>query len=484
MNCRWLCVLLLSLLSCKISAQDFSNKGKDFWVGYGYHQIMVASSNPNVQDMVLYFTSDVNANVKVEIPAVGYVKTYTVTANNVTESQPIPKSGAQDARLLTEGIYNTGIHITSDKPIVTYAHIYNQSQSGATLLFPTNTLGQDYYSLNFTQRSNEVDCNSYAFVVATEDSTAVEITPSANSLTHNAGVPFIVTLNKGQIYNLMGELINNTIRPYTGVDLTGTRIRSVSTTSTGCKKIAVFSGSGRMSIFCGSTSTSSDNIIQQVFPRSAWGKKYLTAPTKNLPNNFFRIAVGDPTTVVKINGAVAAGLINNFYYEFSSATPNTIEADKPVMVAQYITSTNQQSGGPNCNNSFNNDGDPEMIILSPIEQTIDKITLNSTSHYNITSQYINVIIKSSAVSSFRLDGAAVSTFAAHPKDAAYSYAQLTVNAGTHSLKADSGFNAIAYGYGQYESYGYNAGTNIKDLYQFLTLQNPFQHSGIRSLEFT
>jgi gliding motility-associated-like protein len=266
----------------------------------------------------------------------------------------------------------------------------------------------------------------------------------------------------------------NEVNGYNGVDLTGTRIRSVSTGASGCKKIAVFSGSGRVSISCDNSITTSDNLIQQAFPKSAWGRKFLTVPTSKLPNNYYRVAVNDPSTVVTINGVKATNLINQFYYEFMSNTPVSIVADKPIMVAQYITSTNISNAIPTCGNSFNANGDPEMIYLSPVEQTIDKITLNSTSHHNITTHYINVVIKSSAISSFTLDGvSSPAAFATHPRDAAYSYAVFTVTKGNHTLKADSGFNAIAYGYGPTESYGYNAGTNIKDLYQYLSIQNKY-----------
>ncbi|MEI5604663.1 hypothetical protein, partial [Streptomyces brasiliscabiei] len=77
------------------------------------------------QDMILYFTSDQNANVTVDIPGINYTRTYTVAANQVTVTDPIPKSGGQDARITDAGTFNTGIHITSDKSIVAYAHIYN-----------------------------------------------------------------------------------------------------------------------------------------------------------------------------------------------------------------------------------------------------------------------------------------------------------------------------------------------------------------------
>ena len=171
------------MLSGATYAQDYSNKGTDFWLGYGYHVAMAGNNtNGGSQDMVLYFTSDKNANVTVEIPAVGYSATFTVTANQTTVSTPLPKSGAQDARINSIGLLKRGIHITSDEPIVAYTHIYSQSVSGATLLFPTNTLGKEYYSVNFTQQSNQNNSNSFFFVVATEDNTTIEITPSADNL--------------------------------------------------------------------------------------------------------------------------------------------------------------------------------------------------------------------------------------------------------------------------------------------------------------
>src|SRR5215210_6993223 len=273
----------------------------------------------------------------------------------------------------------------------------------------------------------------------------VEIVPSANTLSHAAGQSFTVSLNKGQIYNLMGTTTGND-----GVDLSGTRIRSINTGSTGCKKIAVFSGSGRCSIACDySNFPSSDNLFQQAFPKTAWGKKYFTVPTSTLTNNYFRIAVSDPSTVVTIDGVQATNLVNDFYYEITANTPKSIVSDKPVLVSQYITSTDA------CGNSSNNNGDPEMIYLSPIEQTIDKITLNSTSHaaINPNYHYINVVMKTSGVSSFKLDGLNIaSNFVPLAGDPTYSYVQRKTTAGIHTLEADSGFNAIAYGYGSAESY--------------------------------
>ena len=450
-------------------AQDFSNKGKDFWVAYGYHQAM-SPGGGNGQQMVLYFAADQAAVVNVSIPSTGYFQSYNVPANSVVTSNPIPKAGAQDARLTAASNFpeNKGIHITSDKPIVAYAHIYNQSVSGATILFPTATLGKEYYSVNYTNISNTPSSHCWFYVIAADaGSTTVEITPSApTTLGHPAGVPFTVTLTQGQVYNVMGTVSGNT-----GVDLTGSTIRSINTGG-GCKRIGVFSGSGRISITCTGGSSSSDNYMVQAFPKSAWGKRYLTATSGgNQQNNIYRICVSNPATVVTLNGApIGLPLQGGFYYEIAASnTPKLIEADQPIMVAQYLTSRGACGNG-------NGNGDPEVIYLSPVEQNINKVLWNATPNFSILEHYFNAVVPNggTGISSFRLDGnpLPLGSFITHPQDPNYSYVKFSVGAGPHTILSDSGFNAIAYGYGDAESYGYNAGTNIKDIYQYISVQNP------------
>jgi len=468
------CFVALSivLFSVSVKAQDFSNRGTDFWVGYGLHCRMFDGTKAGgTQDMVLYFATEEVTNVTVSIPSLGYTQTFSnIPADAIFKTPPLPKTGPQDARLIEEGISNKGIHIVSDKPIVAYTHIYNENVSGATLLFPTSTLGKEYYSINFEQHSNEGYSNCFFYAVAVDPgTTTIEVTPSANTQNMIAGQSYIFTLSQGQVFNALGKLNGND-----GVDLTGSKIRSISTGSDACKRIAVFSGSGKINIRCplGTNNSSADNYMVQAFPKNAWGKYYLTVPTSQMPANFFRIAVLDPATVVKVNGTVLSGLINNFYYQVGqTSVPNVIEADKPIMVAQYITSANQ------CGNTgLNQDGDPEVIYLSPVEQNIGRVIINSTSNYAITKHYLNVVIPNggTALSSFRIDGQPPnSSFKVHPQNSSYSYLVEQLTAGPHIVQSDSGFNAIAYGYGNAESYGYNAGANVKDLYQFVSVHNKY-----------
>jgi len=275
-------IFLLSTLVIILSgnesfAQDFSNKGKEFWLAYCYHVGMNGGGSP---EMTLYITSDVNTNYKVEIYSGPTISSGTISAGQVI-SVIIPTTYF----INDEGSF-TGktIHVTADKPVVVYSYITRSAASGATLCLPTNVLGKEYYSMNFTQVSNENLSNSYFTIVAVEDNTAVEITPSAN--TKNgwlANTTYTVNLNKGEIYQVLGTTNN-----LTGVDLTGSKIKSVASGASGCKRIAVFSGSGKISIGC-TNAGSSDNLYQQLYPIVSWGKKYLTVPSYNRVTNYYRI---------------------------------------------------------------------------------------------------------------------------------------------------------------------------------------------------
>jgi len=442
-------------------SQDFSNKGKEFWISYSYH---VGMSQGGFPTMTLYITSDVNTNYTVEVYGGAAIQTGTITGGQVV-SVVIPTANF----INNEGKF-TGktIRVLTDKNSVVYSYITRSAISGATICLPTPVLGKEYYSANFTQISNEANSNSYFTIIAVEDNTTVEITPSA--VTKNgwpANVLQTVTLNKGEIYQVMGTATGST-----GTDLTGSYIRSVASGTGGCKRIAVFSGSGKISIGCASPGTS-DNLYQQLYPTGSWGLKYLTVPSYNRPNNYFRIIRKSATTKVYLNGTLIPGasFINGVYYEFLNSIPNQITADEPICVAQYFTTAGCAGNG--------SPYDPDMIILNPVEQNINDVTLVSSNLVAANPQHhLHVIMRNggTGISSFKLDGAIIpaASWITHPGDPGYSYLYLAnVTQGYHTLTSDSGFNALAYGYANAESYGYSAGANVKDLYQFVSILNPY-----------
>jgi gliding motility-associated-like protein len=519
-----------------------TNLGTDFWTGFGYQEKMDQRAGNSAEAKLSIYVSVPSgsqaATVNVELPGVagatGFPKqNLSVAAGTVIEIKDFPTgdaanefnpSGRPDSRLYATGFTNRGIHVysTNGVPISVWMHSYTQNNSAAgAMLFPTNTWNNAYTVQAYGGYSNSSNPASFFFVIANENNTPIWFTPandivdsSAASIFNDGHTTSMVkykkgikygpfTLNAGQIFNAMGFIQGSGTGVSSsnafGLDLSG------STVETTCdKKIAVFGGNGRCLINAtGCTANSgSDHMIQQMFPKVAWGTKYITVPTKTMEHNLFRINVSDPTTNVWINNPThttpAVGLINNLYYQFQTGVAALIESDKPINVTQLIVAGQcaTQLGDKGV-------GDPEMIILSPVQQAINNATVysagikNSGATYN--GHYINVVIRKGGISSFRLDGAAVAdtginqatanagtiyngsgtipianAFVKLPYDTNYYTAKFKVAPlAAHRISSDSIFNAIAYGLGDGESYGYSAGTNIKDLSKPLLIDNPY-----------
>jgi FOG: PKD repeat len=483
---RIVTIMVLVLFSYLYSAgQNLSNRGKEFWVSYPYHWYYENGgdcSGPgckNSQEMVLYLSAEEDATVTVTCYANATTRTfvYNVPAGTVQVSDYIPKAGTFDSRLYDlpvsfggnggEGLYTKGIHITSTTPIVVYAHYIGSATSGGAMLFPVEAYGYTYTTIN--NRQSYSNAYTYFYVMASHDNTVVEITPSVLTRTNKpAGVPFTITLNTKESYQIIANSLSG--------DLTGSTIRSVANADGECHPIAVFAGSSRTSLGCGNLGSGGDFIMQQCFPSQAWGKRYLTAPTSNSSSassfmeNIYRILVKDPATKVYRNGVQLnpASLINNTYYEYFSQTADYIEADKPVMVAQYMSS----SGGSCANTS--GDGDPEMIYISPIEQAIKRIGFYRNTDESINSNYLTLIIPDSGLNSLTIDGvASFSHTYPHPNLPGYTVVVRRWPSAKAQciVESDSAFTAITYGLGPVESYGYNAGTLINNLNVIGALHN-------------
>jgi len=468
-------LLFAAVLCCGFISYAQSNKGTEFWTAYMDH-VNGAGGNDGSQ-MSLYVVSTVNTSGTVSVNDNSFAPiTFNLVANQPQEIA-IPKE-AFLGESNNDAPINKGIHIVSAQPIAAYAHIYRSSVSGATLLLPVNSLGKEYFSINYTQVSNSLvsgneNKNSYSLfnIVATEDNTTIEITPKAALLSgQQANSTFTIQLNKGQVY----QGLSNT-------DLTGTLIRSIASGTELCKKIAVFSGSSKIGIGCnGNASTgiinaTSDNLFQQVYPTVTWGKNYYAVPLKGRDYDIFRVVYSDFSAQVKVNGSTVSP--SNGYYEFSSQEPVVVTSDKPVQLVQYTVSQGEGLGCPT-RPVANDVGDPEMIFLPPIEQGLKQVTLFSTSKSGINSdkQFINVILPASAVSSFKIDGSSYPGFIAMPQDLNYVYAQINVSPGSHNISAAKPFTAIAYGFGSRESYGYAAGTNLQNLNEYIDLKENFSSS--------
>jgi gliding motility-associated-like protein len=503
MKLKALLILLISTLSYfGAHAQDKSNRGKEFWLAYGFDYSFFNESPVNNQELAIYISTIQAATVTVSISNTGYTQTLNIPANTADASILIPKSGPNDARTLTDGLQNRGIHIVSDVAVAVYAHVYSTMVSGATMLMPVETNGYLYYSINYTQATsnsplpiinpttaNGPDWYSWFYVIASEDNTRIEITPS--DTTKNGWLPgltYTVNLNKGESYHVFGKLNSASNENWAASkDMTGSKLVSVLGGDGTCHPVAVFSGSGGIRLCRGD---GGEFVHQQVFPAQAWGTRYLTYHTINNTNtdilqtnrNYYRICVGDPTTIVKKNGVVMTGLVKNFFYEYMDSTGGDyIEADKPILVAQYTPNKNQCWNFPVTTPAPPSYGDPEMFYLSPIEQGQKSVLFYASRKSSIDYVYTNIILPTIAVASLKVDGNSLpaNQIIPHPNFPLYSVAlaRFTGAAAQHTIESDSAFNATVYGLGNYESYGYNVGTLINNLNFYGGVRNTFSTTG-------
>ncbi|MEP6673745.1 MAG: PKD domain-containing protein [Ferruginibacter sp.] len=485
------------LFTLFLQGQDKSNRGKEFWLAYGFDYSFFNESPVNFQELALYISTVQPATVTVTVTNTGYSQTLTIPANTVDASILIPKSGPNDARTLTDGLQNRGIHIVSDVPVAVYAHVYSTQVSGATMLMPVETYGYLYHSINYLQStsgstlpsvspttSNGADWYSWFYAIASEDNTRLQITPS--DTTKNGWLPgqtYTVNLNKGESYHVFGKLVGGSNQAWAASkDMTGSKVVSVTGADGNCHPVALFSGSGGIRICRGD---GGEFMHQQAFPAQAWGTRYLTYHTINNTNtdilqsnrSYYRICVEDPTTVVKKDGVVMTGLIKNFYYEYSDSTGgNYIEADKPVVVAQYMVNKNQ------CwDLNVNGYGDPEMFYLSPIEQGQKSVLFYTSRKSGIDYVYTNIYLPTAAVNSLKVDGVSLpaNQIITHPTFPSYSVAlaRFLGPAAQHTITCDSAINATVYGLGFFESYGYNVGTRINNLNYYSGIGNVNNNTG-------
>jgi gliding motility-associated-like protein len=487
MRISFLIHLLLLVLPLSGWGQNLSNRGKEFWLGYGFNYKFQNELPVNDQELGIYISTEQAATVVVSINGTTWTRTLNIPPNTVDASILIPKSGPNDARVLADGFSNKGIHIVSDVPVAAYAHQYGPMVSGATMLMPVETYGFSYYSINYYQdrsQSNPPEWYSWFFVIASEDNTRIRITPSDTTKAGwLPGQTYTVDLNKGEMFHVFGKggPFGSFQPEYCSKDMTGSKIVSVPGSDGVCHPVGVFSGSGGLRLCRGD---GGEFIHQQVFPSQAWGTRYLTYHTINntatnileTNRNYYRVCVQDPTTIVKRNGTVLTGLIKNFFYEFMDSTGGDyIESDKPILVSQYTPNKNQCWNFPTSSPAPPSYGDPEMFYISPIEQGQKAVRFYVSRKSAIDYVYTNIHLPTIAVPSLRVDGAPVPApnIIPHPNFPSYSVAlaRFIGPAAQHTITCDSTFTATVYGLGNYESYGYNVGTFINNLNHYGHIKN-------------
>lgn len=419
-----LCIVTFFIYS-PIRAQVPSTQGRDFWFAF-----MQAASTP--EEICVILSAERACTGTISNPSTGWSTNFTLT-NNGRVDVVIPQ--AQGYVTTESGISYMGLHIVATDTISAYSMNYRYGSFDGANLLPTHALLDEYLIQTYNPNLN----GSSILIVATENNTTVDITPTAATTGGNpAGSTFSVTLNQGNCYQLVTTSANG--------DFSGSRV-----IARDCKKIVVFAGHKctNVPISC----TYCDHIYEPMLPTAYWGTKFAVTTSRDRSRDRVRVTAYNNNTTVSKNGSVVSTLNAGGTYEFellSTEGSCFIETSGPAITYLYLVG--QSCAGTN--------GDPAMVIINPIEQRIKRITFGTYEYSDVINHYVNIVTPTSNVNSLRLDGTNIGPqFMPLNGNNTFSFARLPIAHATHTLESDSGFIAHVYGLLNVTSYAYSVGSN-------------------------
>lgn len=424
---RPLVILLLGLLFVSRStAQTSPPRGTEFWVAFMERLVDLSDpTDPMTQLRLEIVAGDRPADVRAEIPGSGWSAVVSLAAG---EDGAILVPSALAVATGSERVESRGVRVSSSAPILVSAISHHAGSADATIVLPIEALGGEYVAATFDpfMFSSTLRGLAELVIVAPDNGLTVEITPSAaTERGRPADVPFTVSLQSGQTYQLQSE-----------GNLTGTRVRAVG--GSPCDRFAVFSGNIMALV---GECNSVDHLYEQMLPVAALGRTYAAIPFAGRRGDLLEIVASLDATVVSAGPATTtldAG--ERLRLPLDSAT--LVEASRPVAVVQYAR-------GRDCDSVGTLDGDPMLVQLRPITRSGDLAfvapgSLSFTGH--------NVTIVADDTASIRLDGAPVTGFRMLPGSSTHAWARPEISGGAHTLAGSGLANATLYGKGHAASY--------------------------------
>ncbi|HQP34475.1 MAG TPA: IgGFc-binding protein [Polyangiaceae bacterium] len=348
--------------------------------------------------------------------------------------------------------------LVASRPVTVYQYNPLEYSSGggysytndASLLLPVNAWRSTY---RVAARNTWSGYPGFYAVVASQDATSVTLSPSATGAIIRAGGGVAsngtgtVSLNRGDVLQVMsasgggGPDIS---------DVTGTYVSST-------KPVQVFGGHDCTDIPWNVTWC--DHIEESMFPIETLSTEYFVgAPwigVNSVKANQVRIVAMDGATTLTYDppqsGAPTSIAAAGRYVEFQTSGVFRITGSGRILVAQYMIG--QAAGG--------NTGDPAMALAVTSQQYRTNYLFHAPTNYE--ANFVNVMAPTGA--SVTLDGAAVTGFTAIGSTG-FGIARVQLpntNLGNHRILSNMPAGISVYGYGQYTSYWYPGGLDLKIL---------------------
>ena len=444
------------LFICGISAwAQNSTQGKEFWFSYmknGYKYN--GTINGWVSNTVM---------ISAKRACTGTIKKahdswegvpFSVEANGITYIE-IPESYAYNEGNEEEVDKQSLVLYSTDTVSVYIANIATYSFD-ASFILPVESLGSEYIIQCGPQSISEGyegDSETSAFlIIAVEDNTVVDITPSIATLYSLPNVTKTVTLNSGETYFVSADHESD-FR-----DLSGSTVFVRNG-----KKVAVFNGN-TLTCIPGDVGNGRDHIFEQALPFDSWGNQFVVTSSATRARDLVKITSSADGNVVKRNGSVVATLDYGGSFEFwlmASEGSSFIETSEPSVVYLYNT-TGEEPYEP----LGSKNGDPSMVWIPPVEQRIGEITFctfNSDYEFaTIVDQFVNVIVEKKDIGEVYFDGVLIPSDDFQPVNGndGFYFIRKQITHDTHHLACESGLIAHVYGFGNARGYAYCVGANV------------------------
>ena len=463
--------LLLLFIIISVGAQN-SSQGKEFWISFMQNGYKFYSSNSYewVENTVMIsakractgtIRSAANPNDHID---------FSVGNNDVT-LVTIPESWAYNEGN-EEEIDRKAVVLTASDTVSVFMSNVASYSFDASFVLPVESLGSEYFIQTDVQSQSD-NANSQLLetgsflIVAVEDDTEVEITPSVATLKgHGAGVPFVVSMSAGDTYFVRSN--NNS----EWRDFSGSTVFALNG-----KKIAVFNGN-TLTRIPGNAFNGRDHVFEQATPVDSWGRRFVITSSEGRPRDIVKITSSADDNIIYRNGEEFAIIGYGDSYEFDLFAEEGscyIETSEPSIVYLYHTSWEDPY-----NPSNSRQGDPSMVWIPPIEQCIEEVTFctfdNQHELASIVHHYVNIVVHRTDVDKVYFDGELMNAGAFHPVNGSddFSFVRKEITNGMHHLYCESGLIAHVYGFGEARGYAYCVGSNV------LTLKGKLYVNGLWS----
>lgn len=355
----------------------------------------------------------------------GFSSVFSIGASKVA-SVSIPNSYDLTA---SGSITNNGFIVSTDNPANKVGASYLSRlpfTTDTTYLYDSTGLGTSYYAAAYQGFSS-----SQLSLVGTKDGTSVTITPSQTFAGgYTAGVPFTLTLNKGQAVM------------YTADDVTGSKITSSA-------PIAAFGGSSCTDVPAGSYAC--DHLLTALPSTDRFTTKAVvpfTVGTEGVgaAGNLIRVVAATDGTVVSFNGSPIATLNAGEHTDFVNGIGGIVTSNLPVEVAEFLTGQSTHGGAT--------PGDPAMSWVPGVDQWLkDYIFSTPVGSEAYANNFLDVALLTADIGSLMLNGSAVSPMDCSMLGASmYSTCEIAIAAGSGEILAANPFLLLIDGGTNYDSY--------------------------------